>query len=237
MNKPLLIIKNVSHEGPGILSELLEEHSIPYRIKNLDNHETFPSPREYSGIVVLGGPDSANDDSEKMKEEIQRITEVIHHQIPYLGICLGMQALVKAAGGKVIKSPIKEIGFRDREDDPFHVDFTLAGEQDPIFSGLREPLSVFQLHGETVQLTADMQLLGTGKWVKNQVIKVGRNAYGIQCHFELTERMFEHWIHTDPDLMAMNQDEVKHDWTEICSEYKNTGKQLFSNFLHISGLL
>ena len=60
-------------------------------------------------MMVFGGPDSANDDTEKMKQELQRISEILDAEIPYLGICLGMQALVKAAGGTVRKNKIKDL--------------------------------------------------------------------------------------------------------------------------------
>ncbi|RMF06594.1 type 1 glutamine amidotransferase, partial [Candidatus Woesearchaeota archaeon] len=108
----VLIVKNITREGPGMLEHVLTSHSVPYKIVDLSMGDSFPSPEAYSAVVVLGGPDSANDETPKMKEELKRIRETLDAGIPYLGICLGMQTLTKAAGGKVLKCPVKEIGWR-----------------------------------------------------------------------------------------------------------------------------
>ena len=41
-----------------------------------------------------------------MKNELVFIRKVLEAEIPYLGICLGLQTMVRAAGGKVVKSPV-----------------------------------------------------------------------------------------------------------------------------------
>ena len=111
MPKKILIVKNITREGPGLLEELLREKGIKYKIIDLNKEESFPAPKNYSAVVVLGGPDSANDENEKILNELTRIREVVAERIPYLGICLGLQTLVKAMGGKVVRNSIKEIGF------------------------------------------------------------------------------------------------------------------------------
>ncbi|MCB1158844.1 MAG: type 1 glutamine amidotransferase, partial [Leptospiraceae bacterium] len=191
----------------------------------------------YKALVVLGGPDSANDDTGKMKIELSRIRDVIANKIPYLGICLGLQTLVKAAGGKILKSPVREIGFLDPEGKPFTVELTDTGKKDPLFEGLNHSFHVFHLHGETVELSSDMSLLAKGKFCQNQIAKVGERAYGIQCHFELTKEMFEVWIDEDTDLLSLNTEELRKHFQSIHEEYERVGKQLFKNFLKLSGFI
>ncbi|MBC8006330.1 MAG: type 1 glutamine amidotransferase, partial [Verrucomicrobia bacterium] len=186
MQKEILLVKNNTDEGPGLLEELLTERNISYHIVDLQIGQPFPEVINYKAVVVLGGPDSANDGNEKMVIELNRIREVLASNKPYLGICLGLQTLVKAGGGKVVKSLVKEIGLRGPDGQYFSVELTDQGKIDPLFRGLEHSLNVFHLHGETVELTKDMTLLATGQFCTNQVVKVGSNAYGIQCHFELT---------------------------------------------------
>src|SRR5437868_5153250 len=100
----LLIVKNVSHEGPGLLDGIISEAGIAATVIDLDRGEAFPDPTPYKALIVLGGPDSANDDTPKMTHELSQIKVALEAQIPYLGICLGMQTLVKAAGGQVVKA-------------------------------------------------------------------------------------------------------------------------------------
>ena len=235
MKKEILIVKNITREGPGLLEDLLNEFAIQYKVVDFSLGESFPSPVGYGAVVVLGGPDSANDENNKMHNEFARIRETIDAHIPYLGICLGLQTLVKAAGGKVVKNSVKEIGFRDPESNNFAVILTKEGKEDPLFKNLSSTLKVFHLHGETVEVTGDMKLLATGKFCHNQIIKVGQNAYGIQCHFELTPGMFEEWVNKDPDLLLLDKEKLHEDFNTIREEYTNTGKHLLRNFLHIAG--
>lgn len=235
MGKRVLIAKNVTREGPGLFETVLKEKSIEYTVIDLEKGDNFPPINNYSAAVVLGGPDSANDETEKMKNELVHIREVVESNIPYLGVCLGLQTLVKATGGKVVKGSIKEIGFIDPEGNNFTVELTEMGKKDPLFESLGHRFNVFHLHGETVELTTDMELLGVGKFCRNQIVRVGTNAYGIQCHFELTPNMFETWINEDPDLLQLDQDELRANFEAIRNEYTRIGRRLFENFLKIAG--
>lgn len=235
MNKELLIIKNITEEGPALLEELLIERGITYHVADLHQGQTFPEVENYQAVVVLGGPDSANDQNEKMRNELSRIRETLAANIPYLGICLGLQILVKAAGGKVVKSRVKEVGFISPDNEYFTVELTKEGKVDPLFKDLENSFNVFHLHGETVELTRDMILLGIGKFCHNQIVKVGTNAYGIQCHFELTPEMFESWISEDPDLLQLDTKTLRANFEDIKTHYTYVGRQLFANFLAIAG--
>ncbi|ORC34583.1 glutamine amidotransferase [Marispirochaeta aestuarii] len=234
MEKEILIVKNISREGPGLLEEVIKECGIAYTIIDLDQGQNFPPVENFGAVVVLGGPDSANDTSEKMKSELARIREAIESNIPYLGICLGLQTLVKAAGGTIIISPTREVGFIDPEGRNFTTELTAEGKRDPLFDGLDHSFKVFHLHGETVELTNDMTLLSVGKFCRNQVVKVGKNAYGMQCHFELTPEMIETWINEDPDLLLLDKKQLKENFAAIQDDYRRTGQTLFNNFLQIA---
>lgn len=235
MGKKILIVKNITREGPGLLEDVLKKRGIKYSIVDLNQKQIFPPVENYDALVVLGGPDSANDDNSKMDNELTRIREARVANIPYLGICLGLQTLVKASGGKVVKNPVKEIGFRDPENNRFTVELTTAGKRDPLFAGLDHAFKVFHLHYDTVELTKDMVLLATGKFCKNQVVRIGSNAYGTQCHFELTPKMFETWINEDPDLLKLDKKKLWADFESTKKEYIQVGHKLFQNFLKIAG--
>ena len=235
MEKEILIVKNIPEEGPGLLEELLNERGIVYHVADLHKGQPFPSVESYGAIVVLGGPDSANDENEKMENELARIREVVSGNIPYMGICLGLQTLVKAVGGNVVKSPVKEVGFIDPEGHPFTVELTEEGIRDPLFKGLGLLFHVLHLHGETVELTGGCTLLGAGEFCRNQIVRVGSNAYGIQCHFEFTPEMFESWINEDPDLLMLDKEGLQAHFESVRTKYTQVGRQLFQNFLQISG--
>jgi GMP synthase-like glutamine amidotransferase len=233
----VLIVKNVSHEGPGLLQEVLDSASVSATVIDLDKGEAFPSPLGYKAVIVLGGPNSANDATPKMTQELEQIKIALDTKIPYLGICLGMQTLVKAGGGTVIPGAQKEIGFIDPSGNRYTIELTKSDKDDLLLAGLASSLAVFHLHGETVMLTDSMQLLGTGKYCENQIIKVTDTAYGIQSHFELTEEMLREWAKKDPDLLPIGEDTLVASYKTIQSTYNEIGRTIFTNFLKIAGLL
>ncbi|MDB5185659.1 MAG: glutamine amidotransferase class-I, partial [Candidatus Saccharibacteria bacterium] len=99
-----------------------------------------------------------------------------------------------------------------------------------------EVLDVFQLHGETVELTPDMTVLATGKFCLNQIVRVAPKAYGIQSHFELTPEMLAVWAEQDPDLIPIGKDKLLADFKAIEQSYTRIGQTLLRNFLRIAEL-
>jgi GMP synthase (glutamine-hydrolysing) len=237
MPKPVLIVKNISHEGPGLLETAIARHGMESLVRDLSKGEPYPDPSAFSALVVLGGPASANDETPAMMEELRLVRKAVTEGIPFLGICLGMQALVKAAGGRVVQSPVKETGFFAPDGSPYMVDLTDAGMTDPLFAGLGRSFRVFQLHGETVEpFYETTDIIGTGNFCPVQAVRCGSNAYGLQCHFELTREMFAAWLDLDTDLKTMDRSLLLRQFEDFREEYTATGLRLMENFLRIAGL-
>jgi GMP synthase (glutamine-hydrolysing) len=239
----LLIIQNITRESPGLINAALKLRGVEADVINLDGPEyaglgqagapPLPSLDGYDGLVVMGGPDSANDTTPKMTFELNLVRDALSRHLPYLGICLGLQVLVKAAGGQVVPAKVKEIGFRDATGQLFKVELTVAGQIDPVFGGLQSSFNVFQLHGETVTLTPDMILLGTSEYCPAQIVRVGRNAYGIQSHFEVTPELLADWADQDPDLIHLPKSHLLADYTDIQQTYRETAITIFGRFLDL----
>ncbi len=133
---------------------------------------------------------SANDDLPYIHEEMALIREAYAAGIPMLGICLGSQLIAKALGGNVVKNPVKEIGW-------FPIEFTAAAGQDPLFSGLDQPETVFHWHGETFDLPPDAELLASSASCRHQAFRLRDNIYGLQFHLEVTPAMIADWCEQD----------------------------------------
>ena len=237
VNKSVLIIKNMGHEGPGLLEEMLVENDILSTIIDLNAGDAFPTAAGFDAMIVMGGEDSANDETPKMKTEILRIRDAIDQKIPYFGVCLGLQTLVKAAGGIVKKNEVREVAFRDQEGNYFSVETMDEGKQDPIMKGLPENVAMFHLHGETVGLTPAMTLLASGKWCRNQIVRVAPRMYGMQGHLELTDTMFHDWCQKNDWLRECDQEALKRDWNEQKAQLGQSIRTFFGNFLRIANLI
>ncbi|HOW59773.1 MAG TPA: type 1 glutamine amidotransferase [Candidatus Omnitrophota bacterium] len=230
-------IKNIAHERAGLLALLLDDWRISYEAVDLDQTSSFPRVGKKDAVVVLGGPDSANDETPKIIKEIQAIQNYLKENIPFLGICLGLQLLAKAAGGRVFKNPVKEVGFKGPDRKWFEICMTAEGLRDPLFQGWKGPFKIFQLHGETVALAPGMTCLAEGAFCKNQIVKVREKAYGIQGHVELDEKMFEDWLCKDGDLQKKDPVLLRREFKEIKAELETNCRMLFKNFLGLSGLI
>lgn len=142
--------------------------------ETLDNH---------AGVVMFGGPMSANDNEEYVKREIDWIATPLKENKPFLGICLGAQMLSKQLGGSVQcnKDEFAEIGY-------YPLEATEIGKK-----LMPWPSMVYQWHREGFTLPSGAELLATGDQYENQAMRVGENAFGIQFHAELTFAMVYRW--------------------------------------------
>ena len=213
-----LIIKNISHEGPGIIQDILDIQNIKYDIIDLSHEVLLPNIDQFNLIIIMGGPDSANDKSEKILKELDYIKISLDKRIPIFGICLGLQLIVKVLGGNVLKNFVKEIGFKMNEKWNT-ICITPNGFKDPIFNGIKKEFKAFHLHGETISLVEKMKLLATGEYCENQVIKWDNNTYGFQFHLEMTDTMFHKWLKKAPELRKSDFNQLTKDWNDIKEEY------------------
>ncbi len=240
MKGEVLVVKNIHRESPGLIRTVFNEQRIPFRPYNPAGYNwEFPDPGDYSAVIVLGGPQSANDKS--MGNELEFIAESMDRNAPYLGICLGMQALGKAAGGEVCKAPVMEIGCRDRDTkEIYQVKLTDEGKSDPLFCGIGAGVfPVFQLHGEAVKPGGKIKLLGTSydeRHVPVQIIKAGERSYGIQGHLELTNSMLEKWMNEDEMFFGHDKIAISRDYKILKEQYRQNGRKIIENFLEIAGL-
>lgn len=112
----VLILKNITTEGPGTIEDFLREKPMPYRIIELKS-EPIPDTDMYDILIMLGGPMSVNDSDiyPYISKEEALVREFIAKGKKVLGICLGAQIMAKALGANVYKGTAPEIGWHDIE--------------------------------------------------------------------------------------------------------------------------
>ncbi len=225
--KPILILKNVENEGPGLIRLFFDEYDIEHEILDYYQNEKNVAVESYSAVIILGGPISANDDLSYIKKEIKFIQEIIKKNIPFLGICLGSQLLAKSGGAFVTKNGIKELGV-------YNVFLTSEGSECPLFKNLTNPIKAFQWHGETFTIPPMGKWLATSETCKNQAVQLG-NAYGLQFHVEFTSEMVKQMIDENDDgfIEPDKSDKILHQFKKYYPEIQESGLTLIRNFLNI----
>ncbi|MGB4813086.1 MAG: type 1 glutamine amidotransferase [Methylophilaceae bacterium] len=192
--KPIIIFQNVAHEGPGYLGEFLTQQSIPWQIVNTFEPETLPaSIQAYSGVVLMGGPMSVNDDLPWLAPVLNLIREAVKLDTPVLGHCLGGQLMCKALGGKITQNAIKEIGWGEVQ-----VSNNTIAKQ---WFGEIKTFNAFHWHGETFSLPQGATLVLSSQNCQNQAFAIGKHL-AFQTHLEVTPEMVKVWC-------EMGQDELQ----------------------------
>ncbi len=180
----ILVIQNAKTEGLAVLGELLKKDG--FETKTVFAKTEPISSSNPSAVIILGAPESANDDLQYLKDEMDLIRRYAEKNIPILGICLGSQLIAKAFGAKVFKGPKKEIGFYQ------DVEFDNQKESN-LFSGINSPATVFHWHGDTFDLPKGATRLAHSKQYENQAFRF-KSAVAVQFHLEVDEPTIRLWL-------------------------------------------
>lgn len=184
--QPILIVLHQERSSPGRVGQMLIEKGFPLDIRRPVLGDPLPSTLEsHAGAVVFGGPMSANDPDPFVRTETDWLAVPLKENKPYLGICLGAQMLVRHLGGKVEAEPEGrvEIGWY-----PIH-----PTEHGRLLMRCW-PKMVYHFHREGFDLPHGCQLLAEGDVYRNQALRYGDNAWGLQFHAELTRAMMQRWV-------------------------------------------
>ena len=183
--KPVIIFRFLAHEGPGYLSDFLSAQNQTWQLIKVDEGESLPaSILAYSGMVLMGGSMSVNDDLPWIAPILALIREARDHDIPLLGHCLGGQLMSKALGATVTQNPVKEIGWGE---------VTISqNEIAKNWFGNIETFNAFHWHGETFSLPQGATHLLASPYCQNQAWSIGQHL-AFQTHIEMTPEMVIKW--------------------------------------------
>jgi GMP synthase (glutamine-hydrolysing) len=184
MSKRVLIVLHQAHSTPGRIGRLLTERGLTLDIRRPPCGDLLPETlEEHAGVGIFGGPMSANDHDDYVKQEIKWMEVPLREEKPFFGICLGAQILARALGTKVDFHPegLVEVGY-------YPLRATEAGKK--LFEW---PDYVYQWHREGFDLPPDAVLLAEGDAFRNQAFQYGRAAFAFQFHSELTHQMMCRW--------------------------------------------
>ena len=194
---PVLIVRHTATEGAGYFSEFLDQHGIPWQLLRVDAGEALPpNLNGYSGLCLMGGPMSVNDDLPWIAPELDLIREAVAQQQPVIGHCLGGQLLAKAMGGTVGANPVKEIGWGEVR----VTDSNAAAE----WVGDAQSLWVFHWHGETFTIPPDGTRILDSAYCSNQAFVLDGRHIGMQCHIEMTPPMIQSWCASGANEIAIS---------------------------------
>lgn len=182
---PILVVLHQETSSPGRIGNLLIRRGHRLDLRRPRFGDPLPSTlARHAGAVVFGGPMSANDEDDWLRREIDWIGVPLAEEKPFLGVCLGAQMMVRHLGGRVERDPrgSLEVGW-----------FPLKPTTEGRAIVPSWPSAVYQWHREGFDVPSGARLLAEGEGFPHQAIAVGRRAYGIQFHPEVTLAMMHRW--------------------------------------------
>ena len=183
--KPIAVIRHSPTEGPGHFATFLDRHSLPWSLIRIDEGEPVPSTADgFSGLCLMGGPMSVNDDLAWIPPLLDLIRQMMAADKPVIGHCLGGQLMSRALGGTVTANPRKEIGWGTVR----VIDSPLARA----WLGDTRQFDSFHWHGETFSIPEGATRILESAACANQAFVLGKHL-GMQCHVEMTKAMIEAW--------------------------------------------
>ncbi len=199
----ILIILHQEHSTPGRLGQLLEAQGYELDIRRPRFGDALPKSLDgHSGAIVFGGPMSANDDDEWLRQEMDWIKVPLKEEKPFLGICLGAQLLARHLGHRVSPHPEGkvEVGYY-----PIHPTEHAHG-----ICACPFPKKVYQWHREGFELPTGATLLASGQDFEAQAFRYGSCAYGFQFHPEVTYAMMCKWTIQGSERTALPNAHPRH---------------------------
>ncbi len=185
----ILIVLHQEHSTPGRVGRLLRLQGFSLDVRRPRFGDPLPKTlAEHAGAVIFGGPMSANDQEDFVRQEIDWIEVPLREERPFLGICLGAQMLAKHLGERVFQHPSGrvEVGY-------YPIRPTAEMRALCARCGAAAPSYVYHWHREGFDLPANATLLADGDEFPVQAFRYGETAYGIQFHPEVTYKMICRW--------------------------------------------
>ncbi len=211
--KPVLLILHQEKSNPGRIAQWLVANGFPLDIRKPRFGCPLPETLEHhAGAVIFGGPMSANDTDDFIKQETDWIRVPLRENKPFLGVCLGAQMLARHLGGEVTPCPDEsiEVGY-------YPLSLTDAGRN------LCEwPEHVYQWHTEGFSIPDGATRLAGTERFPNQAMTYGPAAAGVQFHPEITYALVNRWTSHRPDRLATKGARPRHEHFE--SHFRHAGK-------------
>ncbi|MEB3321233.1 MAG: type 1 glutamine amidotransferase [Synechococcaceae cyanobacterium] len=200
--KELVVLQQVEREGPGLFAEAAAARGWPLHLRRPWAGDPLPATDPADQIlVVLGGPMGVADLADPAYPWLTPTLELLERRLrldlPVIGVCLGAQLLARAAGGAVVAlrqgdppAPCREVGFGA-------IHLLPEALRQPVLRGLPSCLMALHWHGDRILLPPAAMLLGSTLPCPEQFFRLGRRAFGLQFHVEVTAEDLPRWLDED----------------------------------------
>ena len=229
-----LALEHLRPNTIGVYGDVLDERGIGVDRIMVDEGEPIPDWRAYDFLVVMGAAADVWDREADpwITAEEQVVRDAVLAGVPYFGVCFGAQLLASAFGAHTYRGAEPELGINQ-------VFLTAAARRDAVFRGFPPDLDVCEWHSNHFTLPAGAVRLARSPRYENQAMRIGRVAYGIQCHLETSREDLEAWLELFPATVGLFEERhgtdslpaFLDDYGAFVPRLRETARQLFGRWL------
>lgn len=170
-----ILVVDFGSQYTQLIARRLREQNVFCEIVPFDVDLSVLENDDYApnGIVLSGGPESVTTDDAPTVN-----SSLLGSNIPILGICYGMQAVVSQLGGETQYSSKREFG---------HAELTLL-DDNPLLKGFGDAAQVWMSHGDQVKaLPSEFSVSAKTRTCPIAAcVSPDRKFFGLQFHPEVT---------------------------------------------------
>lgn len=130
------------------------------------------------GILISPGPGAPQDSGISLQTVLE-----LGPEVPLFGVCMGLQCIGEAFGGKVVRSPYGVMHGKSS------LVYHNEGGEDSLFAGISNPFTVGRYHSLVIDRDTFPDVLEMTAWTEDGLVmaarhKVHRHLLGVQFHPE-----------------------------------------------------
>lgn len=213
----VLVVQHEDECPPALFGDWLTDMGCALEISRPYAGDDLPGLTSYDGVLVLGGPQQAEDDTVAWFGPLKHGLREAHEAgVPTLGICLGHQLIASALGGRVEPNP------RGQQLGLLPVGWTAAAAADDLTAAVASFRRGVHWNDDVVtRLPEGATVLAETPAGELQAARFGARTWGVQLHPEVDEAVLRPWAESDLEahrLRGVDQDTLLRSVAEAAGE-------------------
>ena len=180
-------VKSLYGQASDWVQNVLSKYDIDLKVVKAYEMEEMSVDLDDAWIIT-GSAHSVYDDFEWIDYLRIKLRQMKEANKPVLGICFGHQLIADTFGGKV------ELNSKGWELGSCQVELTDEAMNNKLFSGLPNPLDVYQSHQDVVLAIPENSILMAKNSMGIQSFVYDDQFYGVQFHPEFTKTVMETYL-------------------------------------------